>query len=122
MKTGRLRRPVAVYSVVSGELLPVAAGARRLHLGEAVATVDRPVLARQERNLRVGTAIVANSIVHLASAAIAAAAVGAPGLPARRAALRLLVSLAGVKLLVVRGERAPQKVDDLHRAYGNTRP
>src|SRR3990172_1130301 len=105
MKTGRLRRPVAVYSVVSGEFLPVAAGARRLHLGEAVATVDRPVLARQERNLRVGTAIVANSIVHLASAAIAAAAaVGAPGLPARRAALRLLVSLASVKLLVVRGE------------------
>src|SRR5207253_4315429 len=86
-------------------------------LAEAVATVNGPVAAGPEGHLRVLAALRANGIVHLAwaaavaaaTAAVAAAAAvvtGAAGLPAVRAALRLVgVSLFAMVLLVVRAER-----------------
>jgi len=73
-------------------------------------------LPRQEGHLGVGAAVVAYGVVHLPGAAVttsaATAAVLTPGLPAGRTALGLLVTLAGVKFLVVCGERKARSALD----------
>ncbi len=96
-----------------GVLLALAA---RLMLGEAVAAVDRPVLAGLERDLAGVAAVGADGVVHLAgtAASVATAAVAAAtslsasasalGLAAGGAALGVLVFTLRVVLLVVRAE------------------
>jgi len=85
------------------------AGASGLHLGEAVAAVDWPVLPRQKRDLGGRSTVVADRVMHLARAAsittaTAAPAVASPGLPAVGTALGLLIALSSVELLIVSAE------------------
>jgi hypothetical protein len=88
------------------------AGAALLLLGEAIAAVDRPVLARQEWDLAGVATAGADRVVHLAGAAVVAAAAAAvaaaaaatataPSLTAGRAALGVLVSSFRVELLII---------------------
>ena len=88
-------------------MLPALAA--RLMLGEAVAAVDRPVLAGLEGHARSAAAVGADGVVHLAGTAVAAAAsisaaASAFGLPTGRAMLGVLVFTLRVVLLVVRAE------------------
>jgi hypothetical protein len=92
------------------------ARAARLLLGEAVAAVDRSVLAGLKGHTRCAAATGADRLKHLAGAAVAtassvattpvtaAAAVSALGLPTGRATLGFLVFALRVELLVVRAE------------------
>jgi hypothetical protein len=85
------------------------AGAALLLLREAIAAVDWPVLARQERDLAGVATTGADRVVHLAgaavvataAAAVAAAAAATPSLTAGRAALGVLVSTFRVELLII---------------------
>jgi hypothetical protein len=96
-------------------VLPARASAPFLR--EAVAAVYRPILARLERDARRAATGGAHGLEHFAlsaiatASAVAAASISAatttaraPGLSAGRAALRVLVSTAGVILLVVGAE------------------
>jgi hypothetical protein len=91
-------------------VLPTLAG--RLLLGEAVAAVDGSVLPGLEWDPRGAAATGADGLEHLAGAAVAAASAttaasataAAPGLAAGRTALGVLVTSAGVELLVVHAE------------------
>lgn len=90
-------------------------GAAPTHLAEAVAAIHRPIAARLEGDLGRFAALRANRGVHLArpaaesataTAAATAAGLAPPGLPARRAASRLVdVPLLLKELLLARRER-----------------
>ena len=101
----RLRQEKVVWDQLLeewGSGLPVATG---LHLGEAVATVDGPVLSGQEGDLSAAPAIGANGLVHGArAAAVAAATFATTRLAAIRATPRVLIATAGVELLVLSGK------------------
>jgi len=83
--------------------MPLRAG--RLHLGKAITAVNRSILPWQERDLSLRAAVGADSIIHCSSVARAAApALSAAGLPTVRTAFRVLITAAGVELLIASGK------------------
>ena len=102
---GRGLPAVAAASATTAAAAAAATG--RAHLREAVAAVNRPVLARLKRQCRLVTALVAGGCVHLALASVAAATVATARSAcgtATGAALGVLIAFFAVKILVVGGE------------------